>query len=132
MVLTYTEFETLCLTSLTTLFSTHIAVFTLAVTFLLNKKETLRLIIQQIEDGGISLSLSNKVYSAKKYIAKMSYIVKISIWGICTSFIAGIIYILFLFLPHSYWILIILIPIIISGICCVISIIKLLIWYLKK
>lgn len=130
--LTYTEFETLCLTCLTTLFSANISIFTLTIVFLLNKKETLRLLLKQIQETGISLTLSNKFNSAQEYIAKMKYITTVSIMGFCSSIIAGIVYIIFLFFPHSYWILIILVPIFASGSCCLVSIGKLLMWYLKK
>ena len=131
-ILTYIEFETLCLTCLTTLFSANTTIFTLTIIFLLNKKETLRLLLKQIQETGISLTLSNKFNSAQEYIDKMKYITTVSIIGFCSAIIAGIVYVVFLFLSQSYWILIILIPIFTSGSCCLIAIWKLLMWYFKK
>jgi len=130
--LSYQELESLCLTSITTLFSANIALFTLTIAFLLNKKESLKLILRQIQDGGISLSLSNRFNSAKEYISKMRFITTIAAFGIVLSILGGLLYLIFIFLPHTYWSLIILLPIIGSGICCVIALAKLLIWYLKN
>lgn len=130
--LSYSEFESLCLTCLTTLFGANLAVFTLTISFLLNKKEFLKLILKEIQDGGISLTLSNKFSSTKEYISKMKFITSIAATGVICSVVAALVYIVFLFLSHSYWILIILIPIILSALCCVASMAKLLLWYLKN
>lgn len=130
--LSYSEFESLCLTCLTTLFGANLAVFTLTISFLLNKKENLKLILKEIQDGGISLTLSNKFSSTKEYISKMKFITSVAATGVISSVVAALVYIVFLFLPHSYWILIILIPIIFSALCCVASMVRLLLWYLKN
>ena len=130
--LSYSEFESLCLTCLTTLFGANLAVFTLTISFLLNKKENLKLILKEIQDGGISLTLSNKFSSTKEYISKMKFITSVAATGVISSVVAALVYIMFLFLSHSYWILIILIPIIFSALCCVASMVKLLLWYFKN
>ena len=130
--LSYPEFESLSLSCITTLFSVNIAVFTLTIAFLLNKKEMLKLILKQIQDGGISLSLSNKYNSAREYISKMRHITTTAAVGIISSVLGGLIYLVFLFIPQTYWILIILIPILLSGFCCGISLFKLLVWYFKN
>lgn len=130
--LSYSEFESLCLTCLTTLFGANLAVFTLTISFLLNKKEYLKLILKEIQDGGISLTLSNKFSSTKEYISKMKFITSVTATGVICSVVAALVYIVFLFLSHSYWILIILIPIILSALCCVTSMAKLLLWYFKN
>lgn len=127
--LSYSEFESLCLTCLTTLFGANLAVFTLTISFLLNKKEYLKLILKEIQDGGISLTLSNKFSSTKEYISKMKFITSVAAIGVISSVFAALVYIIFLFLSHSYWILIILIPIVLSALCCVASMVKLLLWY---
>lgn len=130
--LSYSEFESLSLSCITTLFSVNIAVFTLTIAFLLNKKDMLKLILKQIQDGGISLSLSNKYNSAREYISKMRYITTVAAVGIISSVLGGLIYLVFLFIPQTYWVLIILIPILLSGFCCGVSLIKLLVWYFKN
>lgn len=130
--LSYSEFESLSLSCITTLFSVNIAVFTLTIAFLLNKKDMLKLILKQIQDGGISLSLSNKYNSAREYISKMRYITTVAAVGIISSVLGGLIYLVFLFIPQTYWVLIILIPILLSGFCCGVSLFKLLIWYFKN
>lgn len=130
--LSYSEFASLSLSCITTLFSVNIAVFTLTIAFLLNKKEMLKLILKQIQDGGISLSLSNKYNSAREYISKMRYITTVAAIGIISSVLGGLIYLVFLFIPQTYWILIILIPILLSGLCCGVSLFKLLVWYFKN
>lgn len=129
---TYQEFESLCLTCITTLFGANLSVFTLTIAFLLNKKEEKKLVSKDILDGGISLTLSNRYNSAIKYIGKMRVITTCAAIGIISSIVAALVYIVFLFLSHSYWFLIILIPIIPSILCCGISIIKLLLWFFKK
>lgn len=129
--LSYSEFVSLSLSCITTLFSVNIAVFTLTVAFLLNKKELLKLILKQIQDGGISLSLTNKYNSAREYISKMRYITTVAAAGIISSIIGGLIYLVFLLMPKTYWILIILIPILLSTFCCGLSLFKLLVWYFK-
>lgn len=130
--LSYSEFASLSLSCMTTLFSVNIAVFTLTIAFLLNKKEMLKLILKQIQDGGISLSLSNKYNSAREYISKMRYITTVAAVGIISSVLGGLIYLVFLFIPQTYWILIILIPILLSGLCCGVSLLKFLVWYFKN
>lgn len=130
--LTYSEFESLCLSCITTLFSVNIAIFTLTIAFLLNKKESLKLILKQIQDGGISLTLSNRFNSAKVYISKMKSITTTAAWGIITAVVGGVVYLVFLIIPHTYWILVILLPIILSSSCCLFSLSKLLIWYFKN
>lgn len=130
--LSYPEFASLSLTCTTTLFSVNIAIFTLTIAFLLNKKEMLKLILKQIQDGGISLSLSNKYNSAREYISKMKYITTVAAVGIICSTLGGLIYLIFLFMPRTYWILIILVPIFISSFCCGLSLYKLLVWYFKN
>lgn len=130
--LSYTEFGTLCLTCITTLFGANLAVFTLTISFLLNKKENLRLIVKEIQNFGISLTLSNRFNSAKEYIVKMRFITSVAALGMVCSIVAAIIYVLFLFIFPTYWFLIILIPIILSILSCGISIVKLLLWYLKN
>lgn len=130
--LSYPDFTSLSLTCVTTLFSVNIAVFTLTIAFLLNKKEMLKLILKQIQDDGISLSLSNKYNSAREYISKMRYITTVAAVGIISSVLGGLIYLVFLFIPQTYWILIILIPILLSGLCCGVSLYKLLVWYFKN
>lgn len=130
--LSYMEYESFCLTCLTTLFGANLSVFTLTIAFLLNKKESLNLILKEIQNGGISLTLSNKFNSTKEYMAKMRFITSIAAIGIISSIIAAVIYVVFLFLPPTYWALIILIPIILSACSCITSTIKLLLWYLKN
>lgn len=130
--LSYSEFESLSLSCITTLFSVNIAVFTLTIAFLLNKKDMLKLILKQIQDGGISLSLSNKYNSAREYISKMRYITTVAAVGIISSVLGGLIYLVFLFIPQTHWVLIILIPILLSGFCCGVSLFKLLVWYFKN
>lgn len=130
--LSYSEFTSLSLSCITTLFSVNIAVFTLTIAFLLNKKEMLKLILKQIQEGGISLSLSNKYNSAREYISKMKHITTVAAVGIISSILGGFIYLAFLFMPQTYWILIILFPILLSALCCGISLFKLLVWYFKN
>lgn len=130
--LSYSEFTSLSLSCITTLFSVNIAVFTLTIAFLLNKKEMLKLILKQIQDGGISLSLSNKYNSAREYISKMRHITTVAAVGIISSILGGFIYLTFLFIPRTHWILIILFPILLSTLCCGLSLFKLLVWYFKN
>lgn len=128
---TYSDFETLCLTGITTLFGANLAVFTLTISFLLNKKENLNLTLKEIQDSGISLVLSNRFNSMKEYIAKMRFITSVSAVGIVCSIVSAVTYVVFLFFPPTYWFLIILIPIIISTLSCFVSIVKLLLWYIR-
>lgn len=93
--LSYSEFTSLSLSCITTLFSVNIAVFTLTIAFLLNKKEMLKLILKQIQEGGISLSLSNKYNSAREYISKMKHITTVAAVGIISSILGGFIYLAF-------------------------------------
>lgn len=130
--LSYTEFMSLSLSCITTLISVNIGVFTLTIAFLLNKKDMLKLILKQIQDGGISLSLSNKYNSTWEYISKMRYITTVAAVGIISAILGGLLYLVFLFIPQTYWILVILIPILISSLCCGVSLYKLLVWYFKN
>lgn len=128
----FDNFMSICLTCITTLFSVNISVFTLTVAFLFNKKESIKLILKQINENGISLSLSGKYNAAQMYIQKMRFITTTALIGVILSIIGGFTYIVFLFIPHSYWALIILVPIILSVFCCGISLSKLFYWYLKN
>ena len=130
--LSYPQFMSLSLSCITTLFSVNIGVFTLTIAFLLNKKDMLKLILKQIQDGGISLSLSNKYNSTREYISKMRYITTVAAVGIIGAILGGLLYLVFLFIPQTYWILVILIPILLSALCCGVSLYKLLVWYFKN
>lgn len=127
----YDHYMSLCITCITTLFSANVAVFTLTIAFLLNKKDALKLILKQINEGGISLTLSGKYNAAKEYVRKMKYITTVAMVGVILSSIGGIAYLTFICMPHTYWALIILVPILMSTICCGISLYKLFYWYFK-
>ena len=125
----YSDILNSCLSVLMGGLSVVIAIFTLTTAFIISKRDMLKDLEQQIDEGGVSLNLARRISATSTSISRMRKITNNSIIATAIFVVGLILYIIFCFLQPSWWIG--LLTIITGiGIVYVLYIIALLfIWY---
>lgn len=125
----YSDILNSCLSVLMGGLSVVIAIFTLTTAFIISKRDMLKDLEQQIDEGGVSLNLARRISATNTSISRMRKITNNSIIATAIFVVGLILYIIFCFLQPSWWIG--LLTIITGiGIVYVLYIIALLfIWY---
>lgn len=101
----YTDILGACLSLLTGGMSIVIAIFTLSVAAIISKRDIRNELEQQIEDGGVSLTLMRKINAASNFINRMRRITNNCI-AACIVYVIGIIaYIVFRCVNPTCWIM---------------------------
>lgn len=89
------SFNSSWLTLATTFLSIGIAMFTLSVAFIDGKKQDLQNTYDECENNGISLTLSRKINSLRRFIKIMNEIANLSLWNIICNFVSIVMSIIF-------------------------------------
>lgn len=127
----YSDILSSCLSVIMGGLSITIAIFTLATAFIISKREVRNELEQQINEGGVSLTLARRIKATNTFIGRMRKITNNSV--IATLILIGglISYIVFRMLQPSWWISI-LIAFTVAGIVYTLVVIVLLfVWYHK-
>ncbi len=127
----YSDILNSCLSIIMGGLSITIAIFTLATAFIISKREIRSELEQQINDGGISLTLARRIKATNTFINRMRKVTNNSV--IATLILIGglMSYVVFRMLQPSWWISI-LIAFTVAGIVYTLVVIVLLfIWYHK-
>ena len=127
----YTDILGTCLSFLMGGLSIAIAIFTLSAAFIISKRDMRNDLEQQINEGGVSLSLTRRINAINTFINRMRKITNNCV-GACIVFVVGLIaYIVFRCLPSTWWIMC-LVGIIGAGMIHTLYILYLLFrWYFK-
>lgn len=76
---TYKDFLSFCMTIATALLSVGVSVFTLSTAFVVGKRDSLKELAEQVEEGGQSLTLARRMNALRKFIKTMKSVTKMSI-----------------------------------------------------
>lgn len=127
----YADILATCLSFLMGGLSVIISIFTLSTSAIISKRELRNDLERQIEEGGVSLTLTRKIKTANTFINKMRKVTDNCI-VVCILFVIGIIaYVIFRFIKPTWWIMC-LVGIVGGGIIYILFVIYLLLnWYLK-
>lgn len=127
----YSDILSSCLSVLIGGLSITIAIFTLATAFIINKRDMRNELEQQINEGGISLTLSRRIKTTNNFINRMRKITNNSI-GATIIFIIGLLaYVVFQLIRPSWWIGILITIVGIGVIYTLCVIVLLFLWYRK-
>lgn len=126
----YADILTTCLSFLMGGLSVIISILTLSTSAIISKRELRNDLERQVEEGGVSLTLTRKIKAANTFISKMRKVTDNCI-AVCILFVLGIIaYVIFRFINPTWWIMC-LVGIIGGGIIYTLFVIYLLInWYI--
>lgn len=81
----YNDYLSFILTISTTMLAVGVSVFTLTTAFIVNKRDALKEINDDIQNGGVSLTLAKRIKNAQIFIARMKNITNKSIWLMAVS-----------------------------------------------
>lgn len=115
-----------------TMLGVSVSIFTLTISFIVSKRDTLNEFSNQIKQGGPSLSLTRKAQIARNFICNMKKITNLSIVTIVSSFISIIGCIIFNQLQPNYYSCIIIAIVLFAVVTFIVCLCKLFKWYLKK
>lgn len=111
--------------------SMAIAIFTLATAFVISKREVRNELERQINEGGVSLTLTRRVKATNTFIKRMQKVTNNSIIASIILTAGLIAYVVFRALQPSWWVCILIAIVGIGIIYILIVIVILFIWYLK-
>lgn len=126
----YADILATCLSFLMGGLSVIISIFTLSTSAIISKRELRNDLERQIEEGGVSLTLTRKIKAVNTFINKMRKVTDNSI-AVCILFLIGIIaYVIFRFISPTWWIMS-LVGIVVGSIIYTLFVIYLLVnWYI--
>lgn len=127
----YSDILSSCLSIIMGGLSITVAIFTLATAFIISKRDVRNELERQINEGGVSLTLTRRVKATNTFIKRMRKVTNNSITATIILTTGLIAYIVFRVLQPSWWICI-LVAIVGTGIIyTLIVIVILFIWYHK-
>lgn len=127
----YSDILNSCLSVLMGGLSVVIAIFTLTTAFIISKRDMLKDLEQQINEGGVSLNLARRISATNTFISRMQKITKNSIIATIIFVVGLILYVVFCFLQPSWWIGLLISTTGIGIVYALYIIVLLFIWYRK-
>lgn len=127
----YKDYLSFILTISTTTLSIGVSVFTLTTAFIVNKRDALKEIRDNVQNGGISLRLAKQIKNAQTFLKKMKGITTKSIWIMSISLLILLSVSILKVFPENNYIHILFIGIIIIFYILITCLIQLCRWHLN-
>lgn len=128
----YVDYLAGCFTIATTIFASGISVLTLTISFIANKRDTLKNLTYNMQQNGTSLSYAKQIQASQRFIKKMKAITNMAIYAIATSFISILLYSIFKAIQPTFVVHILGLLVLASVLFITICIYRLCKWYFTK